>query len=353
MTKNHQTIEIKELPQSEIEIKASIDAPTLEKAFEKALITESKEIEIPGFRKGKVPKEMLLSQFGESFFLEKASNNALSSVYPLIIEENKISPIGHPKVVITKLEKGNPLEFTITVAVVPKISLPNYKKIAKEIMSEKVEESVTDEEVEKMLLEIRKHHAHMEMHKSGAWTDHNHPEVNESDLPEITDELVKKFGNFENLADMKDKLKENLVQEKTVRSKEKRRMDVVEKIINETTIEMPLILVDNELDTMLAQFEGDIMRAGGTMEDYLKTIGKSIEEIRKDWNDTAIKKAKAQLVISKIAAEEKILADKEHVRAESEKILTLYPDADPVRARSYVAMMLSNEKVFEFFESQK
>lgn len=353
MTKNYKTIEVKELPGSEVEIKGSIHEDALDKAFEEAVATQSKEVELPGFRKGKAPKEMVVSQFGESFFLEKASSDALSSIYPLIIEDNKISPIGHPKVVITKLAKGNPLEFTITVAVVPKISLPNYKKIAKGIMNEKVEESVTDEEVEKMLLEIRKHHAHMEMHKSGAWTDHNHPEISEIDLPEITDELVKKFGNFENLADMKSKLRENLLQEKSTRSKEKKRMDVVEKIIDETTIEVPLILVDNELDTMLAQFEGDIMRAGGTMEDYLKTIGKTIEEIRKDWNDTAIKKAKAQLVISKIAAEEKIPADKEKVRIESEKILTLYPDADPVRARSYVAMMLTNEKVFEFFEAQK
>jgi len=191
------------------------------------------------------------------------------------------------------------------------------------------------------------------LRKNGVFTDHNHPEVSDTNLPPLDDELVKKLGDFKDVSDMREKLHSNLTQDKKNRSKEKKRMGVIEKIIEKVALDVPIILINNELDTMLAQFEGDISRAGGTLDEYLKTIGKSIEEIRKEWNDTAIKKARAQLLISKIAAEEKLLPDSEKVRAETEKILTMYPDADPVRARSYVAMMLTNEKVFEFFELQK
>jgi len=353
MIKSCASISIKELPQSEVEIKGTIHTSALDAAFEEAIMEHSKATELPGFRKGKAPRERIIVQFGESFFLNEAAHNALATAYPNLIEENKISPIGHPKVVITKLAKGNPLEFTITVAIVPKISLPDYKKIAHEVMATTNEESVTEKEIDDVIVEVRKHHAHMEMRKNGVFTDHNHPEVSDTNLPPLDDELVKKLGDFKDVSDMREKLHSNLTQDKKNRSKEKKRMGVIEKIIEKVALDVPIILINNELDTMLAQFEGDISRAGGTLDEYLKTIGKSIEEIRKEWNDTAIKKARAQLLISKIAAEEKLLPDSEKVRAETEKILTMYPDADPVRARSYVAMMLTNEKVFEFFELQK
>jgi FKBP-type peptidyl-prolyl cis-trans isomerase (trigger factor) len=104
---------------------------------------------------------------------------------------------------------------------------------------------------------------------------------------------------------------------------------------------------------MLLEFKSDIERAGLAYEDYLKTVGKKEEEILEEWKETAEKKAKAHLIIQKISDEEKILPDDEKVRAETEKILMVYKDADPIRARSYVAMILTNEKVFEFLENQK
>jgi FKBP-type peptidyl-prolyl cis-trans isomerase (trigger factor) len=89
------------------------------------------------------------------------------------------------------------------------------------------------------------------------------------------------------------------------------------------------------------------------LNDRSKHHNKMEEEILEEWKETAEKKAKAHLIIQKISDEEKILPDDEKVRAETEKILMVYKDADPIRARSYVAMILTNEKVFEFLENQK
>lgn len=351
--KKYTIISNQKLPQSEQEIKISIEAQALDEAFETTVLEKAKEIELPGFRKGKVPRDVLLSQFGEMSFLDDAAEKALGEVYSEILAETKIQPIGSPKVTVTKLAKGNPFECTLIIAVIPDIKLPAYKKIAKEIMSHSSDIEITQKEIDDVILEVRKHHAHMELHKNGTLNDHNHPEIKADELPELTDDMVKQFGDFKSIDDMREKISENLKMERTTQLKDKRRMDVIEKISNEAVIDIPKILIENELDMMIAQFEGDISRAGMTLDSYLESVNKKIEDIRNEWKDTAEKKAKAQLIISKIAVEEKIIADSEKVRIETEKLLTIYPGSDPVRARSYVAMMLTNERVFELFESQK
>ncbi len=125
----------------------------------------------------------------------------------------------------------------------------------------------------------------------------------------------------------------------------------MEAIIDGTTIDTPEILIQSEIEKMLLEFKGDVERAGLTFTDYLKTVGKSEDDVRKEWYPVAEKKAKSHLVINKIAEDEKIYPDAEKVRSEAEKILIMHKDADSIRARAYVAMILTNEKVFEFLES--
>jgi len=353
MQKNFSDISVKTLPKSEVEIIGEIDAVTLENSFNKALREKTSEMEIPGFRKGKAPESMILAQFGEMYFLEKAAEDALSDAYPHIIEEAKQRVIGHPKVSITKLARGNPLGFSLKVAVIPEAKLPDYKKIAREVMSGPDDLAVTDEDVDSTILEIRRSHYHAELHRNGTFTDEKHSPIGDEDLPPLTDELVKTFGDFADMNDFREKLKINIKDEKERKAREKKRAAMIERIMEKTSAELPEILIKNETETMFAQFEGDIERAGARMEDYLKTINKTVEAIKKEWKPTAEKKALAQLVLSRIAVEEKISADAEKVRAETEKILTVHQGADPVRARSYVAVMLTNEEVFKFLENSQ
>lgn len=353
MKKVYSIGEIKKLPESEISFDGEIEAEFLEKKFNESLEQIARDAELPGFRKGKAPTDLVLKRIGDMSVLDDASEKALDSVYADMIEETKLRVIGRPKVVITKIARGNPLGFTITIAILPEIKLPDYKKISKEIMNKEEALEVSDDEIENTLLEIRKHHFHNEQHKNGVWTDHDHGEIKKEDLPEFTDELAKKFGQFEGVLDMKNKLRENILKEKTLRLKEKKRTAIIETIIEKIEIEVPRILVDNELDTMLTQFEGDITKSGLTFDDYLSHIKKTTEDLRLEWKDTAIKKSKAQMILAAIAAKEKISPDAETIRKETEKLLIVYPGADPVSARSYVAMHLANEKVFSFLEGKK
>src|SRR3989344_7360755 len=155
MAKNYKHISIKPLPNCEIEIKGEIEASAFDTHLNKVIENKIKKVEMPGFRKGKVPRDIVIKEFGETFFLDAAAEEALNEAYPSIAEEHKLRIIGRPKVTLTKLAKGNPLGFTIITAVMPELDLPPYKKIAADTMKEVGDFSVTHAEIENVILEIR------------------------------------------------------------------------------------------------------------------------------------------------------------------------------------------------------
>ena len=175
----------------------------------------------------------------------------------------------------------------------------------------------------------------------------------EPELPELNDEFVRSLGPFKDVTDFKDKLKENIKLEKSNQIREKTRLKIVEKIIENTEVEMPEILIDVELDKILYRMESDITQMGLKFEDYLKHLNKTVEDLKKEFRNDAEKKAKLGLILNKIAEEEKIIPDAEQVANEVAMILEHYKEADPERARIHAENVLTNEKVFEFLENQK
>ena len=374
-------ITIKKLPKSEVEIEGEIDADVLESYYSKALKKIGENVELDGFRKGKVPENILISKIPEAQILEEMAEMALMEHYPKIIEDlpaqagEKIDPISRPEIGITKLARKNPLGFKIKTAVMPEMELPEYKKIAKEttegITNEEKNTNVTDEEMENTIMDIRKSRApkiHMaegaeHVHDENCNHDDTTPKATaeaggaeklpEPELPEFNDEFVKALGPFENVADFKAKLKENIKLEKNNQLKEKTRLKMVEKIIEETKVDMPEILIQVELDKILYRMESDITQMGLKFEDYLKHLNKTKEDIEKEFRGDAEKKSKLALVLNKISKVENIKADKEQVANEVAMILEHYKDADPERAELHAENVLTNEAVFQFLENQK
>ncbi len=351
----YQNIEIKKLPKSEAEITGEITLETLGAKKAKALRSLAKEAELPGFRKGNVPEKMVLEKIGELGVLREAAYLALEDAWPEILKEVKLPIFGDPHITITKLALGNPLGFKIKVYLIPEVTLPEYKKIAAQEMSKGEEISVTEKEIEDVILELRKHKAHEKLHETGGAHDHEKfvENVKEGDLPEVSDEFVKSIGDFKNVADFKKKVVENITKDKEWKSRDKKRGEMIDKIISESKLEVPEILIEGELDRMLAQFKGDIEQAGSTYEKYLEQIKKTESDIKKDWREAGEKRAKLQLIIGKIADVEKIKPEDDQVKKEVEHILKIHKNTDPLRAEAYVRMILANEKVMLWLESQK
>lgn len=355
-------IEKKDLPKSEVEFKIIVDADEFETYHAKGLSTIQQVVEVDGFRKGNAPENLIIQKYGDMIILEEMANIALREAYVKSVEEHKVNPISEPQVTITKIAKGNPLELTITVPVMPEVTLPAYKKLAKEAIKDDEKIEVTDKDIDDVLEELRKGRATVHEHEHGENCDHDEElveekkEITETDavLPELNDEFAKSFGeNFKDLADLKAKVGENLKLEKEQKLREKRRSAIMEKLVAETKADLPHVIVEGELNTMLGQMKQDITRFGGTWEDYLTHSKKTEDELKAEWKNDAEKRAMSQLLLHKIAQAEKIVATEEEIEVELIRVLATVQDADEERARAYLYQALTNEKVLKFLEETK
>ncbi len=367
---------IEKLEGSQVKITGEIPFEELAKHKAAAVKSLGRNIKVDGFREGHVPEAVLVAKVGEMAILTEAAEKAISNTYPKVVEAHKLDTIGYPEISITKIAEGSPLGFTATATVLPEIKLPDYKKIAKELGKEKVEVSVTDEDVENQIKDILRQKAayerlqnkaaagEKETHTHADGTVHEGPAHDEEGkplpdvdlvIPELTDEVVKTLGapgQFENVDDFRNKLREHLEIEKKREAEGKHRVALTDKIIEESEFDLPKLLVDTELAQMFGQMEEDIKRAGLSMEDYLKHMKKTPEDLRKEWTPAAEKRARLQLVLNEIAKKDKIEPDQEAVENETKHLLEQYKDADASRVRVYVASVLQNEAVMKMLESQ-
>jgi trigger factor len=140
--------------------------------------------------------------------------------------------------------------------------------------------------------------------------------------------------------------------EKEVIEKDKLRLSIVEELLKETSGDIPEILIQSETDKILYKLEADITNMGFKFDEYLIQIKKTEDDLRKEWRTDAEKRAKLQLTIHNISNKENLKPTEEEIEKEVTNIVTMYKDADPIRARAYVENMMENEKVFQFLEAQ-
>jgi trigger factor len=321
--------------ESEIEMGVEILPEILAEHRKFVLADIRKDFSLSGFRKGNVPENLVLKNISADRLLHEAADSVLRELYPKIIEESKISPVSRPEINITKLALGNPLEIKIRVAVYPEVDLPNYKKIGKKIWDEREKPAVEDEEVENTTLEFRK------MRQIGGGKD---------ELPELTDEEVKQFGKFENVADFKAKLKKNMLHEKEADINKRAHDKMVRNIVAESKLTLAPLLLDEEQRNFLADFEGRLKDSGETLERYLARVKKNPEEVGKEQRDYVERSLKTKFVLSAILEKEKLEIPEEIVEREAKILKNYRQDMTPDAARAYAKSWLLNEKLFEFLE---
>ena len=361
MTKNTQktpsytSVDIKKLPQSQIEITASVSSEIMETYRTQALKNINNSIIVDGFRKGNVPENIIVAKVGDMAILEEMSELAISKAYMDIIIDNKIDAIGKPQVSVNKLATGNPVEFKIITAVVPEIKLPDYKNIAQaEIKKNDSKDlEVTPQDIEDSILRIRKSKVSHEGHDHEKMTPEEHDKAIEASMPELTDDFVKTLGDFSDVPDFKNKLSDMIAENKRDQAREKTRIRIADAIAEKTTVEIPDLMIESELERTQAQFSADVERMGVKLEDYLKHAKKTLDEVKKEWRPHAEKKAKLQLILNEIARLEKIYPSTEEIEEEINHIVEHYKDADRERVGTYAETVLTNEKVFAWLESEE
>jgi len=354
--KSYDSATINKLEKSRVEITGSINSEVWEKYRKQALKNINETINVDGFRKGMVPENVLVSKVGDGAIHEEMAELALSKAYVEILIDNKIDAIGKPTVQVTKLTKGNPLEFKAETAVVPEVKLPDYKKLAADEVKKTngKELDVTDKDIDDAILKVRKSRVSHEGHDHEKLSPEEHEKAIMDSLPEFNDEFVRGLGgDFTDIEDFKKKVRVMIGQNKKDEAREKTRLRIAEAITAKTEIELPEVMIETELARTQAQFSADLEHMGVKMEDYLKHAKKTREDIRKEWAPHAEKKAKLQLVLNAIAQAENIHPDQKEIEAEVNHIVEHYKEADRERASVYAETVLTNEKVFQFLEGVK
>lgn len=353
-------------PKSQVKISGEIPFEELAKERSKAIKTLGQHVTLDGFRKGHVPESVLEKQLGETTILAEMAERAIAHMYPHILEAHAIDAIGYPKIEITKLALNNPLGFTALVSVMPAVTLPDYKGIAGKVNATKPTTEVTDEELTEKINDILRQKAAYERLQKKATTpveveDLPTPETvatteEETEIPALTDETVKTLGQpgqFNTVAEFKTMLKEHLEIEKKRDINSNHRASITDAIIEGSTIELPQILIDSELQQMFGQMEEDLNRSNLKLEDYLAHIKKTKDDLKTEWSPSAEKRAKLQLILNEIAKKENITVAEKDVTDQVTELLNHYKDANAVRVHTYVTSVLTNEAVMKMLEEVK
>src|SRR3954468_14057132 len=136
---------VKELPDSRVRVDVDVDPKDVEGSIKRTATELGQDMKLPGFRKGKVPAEMVVQRLGRETVMTQALESSLGDWYERAMLESGINPVGDPKLDLSDLpEEGNPLKFSIEVAVRPGAELGEYKGL--EVGREEPE--VPDEAVE-------------------------------------------------------------------------------------------------------------------------------------------------------------------------------------------------------------
>ena len=128
-----------------------VSAEEFEQAMEKAYRKNKNKMSIPGFRKGKVPRQMLEKMYGPAIFYEDAANIVIPDAYAKELESSDLDIVSRPEIDVTQIEKGKPFIFTATVALKPEVTLGQYTGIE----VEKINVEVTEDEVKAELEKVR------------------------------------------------------------------------------------------------------------------------------------------------------------------------------------------------------
>ncbi|UQD52924.1 trigger factor [Bacillus methanolicus] len=372
-----------------------VDAEKFNEGLDFAFKKVVKQVSVPGFRKGKMPRSLFEKRFGVESLYQEAIDYLLPDAYVNAIEETGIEPVGRPEIDVEQIEKGKSLIFKATVTVKPEVKLGEYKGIEVEAF----DTTVTDEDVDNEIKAIQERHAEIVMKEEGTaengdivvidfegfvdgeafeggkgenyslelgsgsfipgfeeqlvgtaageekeiqvtFPEEYHAaelagkpavfkvkvhEVKTKVLPELDDEFAKDVDEeAETFDELKAKIKERLEKDKQHEAEHYVRDTVVEKATENAEFDLPEVMVENEVDRMVNEFEQRLQMQGLTLDLYFQFSGQDESALREQMKEEAEKRVRVALTLEAIAKAEKIDATDEEVNEELQKMAEMY-----------------------------
>jgi FKBP-type peptidyl-prolyl cis-trans isomerase (trigger factor) len=259
-------------------IKFTITIPwsTAEKAREKVLDQMSKEVTLPGFRKGAAPKNLAMAKLSKEKVNEETLKSIIPDSYIEAVKKEKILPIVNPRIHVEAFEEGTDVVFSAETTEEPKVTLSEYKDAVKKITAKSKIALPGKEETK--------------------------PNMNE----------------------------------------------VIEAVLKSSDITVSHILVEQEVNRLLAQHLDELKTLGLTLEQYLASRGKTAEQLREEYDKKALDDIKLEFTLRKIADKEKITIEQKDI---DEALATI---KDPEQKKSllsnpyFLTSILRQQKTLDF-----
>ena len=387
------SVKVENLEKNMAKLTVEVDNAEFLKAIDVAYKKNRNKFNLPGFRKGKAPKEMIMKMYGPQVFFEDALNEILDKTYPEAAKESGLEIVSRPEIGVEQIGMDQNVIYTATVAVKPEVTIGEYKGVT----VEKAETTVSAKEVnEKLAAELEKNARVVEVereikkddiatidftgsvdgvefeggkgedypltigsgtfipgfedqligHKAGETVDVKvtFPEnygakdlagkealfvttikaVKEKQVPAADDEFASEVSEFDTLDEYKKDLKKTLKEEKEKAATTTNERNVIAKVVENASVEIPAPMLEAQLDNMLYDYQTRLAQQGIPMDQYLQITGQTVEQIKEQMKESAEKNLKTSLVIEAIMEKENITVADERVDEEFKKIAEQY-----------------------------
>ncbi len=330
---------INKLPKSVVEVTIAAPWQDIASLWDQTLQRMSQEVEIAGFRKGTAPLNMVEGQLG-SRLQDEVLKNAMPNLLIEALKGTDIVPIDYPKYDLVSFIRGQQLQFKATVTNRPNVTVGNYKVIK---AAKTAPKSVTEDEINKVIDDLYKRWSVRQ--PAGQPSQSNQQPV--SGLPNQpgqagsinfqggaqpqaaaapvasttgpNDEFAQAMGAT-NIADLKAKVRKDLEDNVSYNNE----LDYEEAILQEvekiTTVDLPEVLIQDELNRMLVSLQRRVADMGLLLEDYLKGQGKTLDQLKNEWRAQAEKNVRMELGLADIARQENVTITDQELQAEVDKI---------------------------------
>ena len=421
---------IKKLPKSRVEILFEIPTPEFNSFREKAIFKLGGELEIEGFRKGKIPKEIIESKISQNQIIKKAIEMIIEENYIKATRENNLEPLGLPEIEIVKspslvLDSSvtDNFEFKATISVLPEVRLPDYKEIARKVTRNKI--SVEEKEIQDVLSWLQKSRAKFTLKNQPAQKGdfveivfqspqiennlekkdsfilgqghflagfeenlvgmidgqekkislkfpENHlnkdlagkiidfkvkmKSVQKAEPPILDDNFAKSLGGFEDLACLKNSIKEGLIREKEIGETDRVRREILERINKKSEIDIPEFLIEEEKERIFESTKSEVLKTLQiSFEEYLRKIKKTEKDLKDSFSGEAVRRNRYSLILTEISRREKIEAPEDKVKNGVNDLLKNLPiekvrELDLEKLKLYIESEIKNEKTLKFLE---
>lgn len=391
------TVRFEKVEENKVKLTVTVEKEIFNKGLDEAFKKVVKNINVPGFRKGKVPRFIFEKKFGVESLYEEAINYIISKEYPKAVEEAKIEPVAQPKIDVDfeNMGKDKPFTFYATVVVKPEVKLGQYKEIEVKPLSTEV----TDEDIEKEINMLLEQHSELVVKEKEAELNDiviidyegfidNTPfaggkatnyslklgsksfipgfedqlvgikaleertitvtfpedyhaedlkgkeaqfkvkchEVKALEIPELNEDFIKELNreNINTVEELKEDIKNNISKRKETDAKNHVIDTVVDTAANNAEINIPEEMIEAETDIMLKDTENRLQQQGINLDLYFKFTGSTLEGLKEQLREQAIKRIRYNLTLEQIAKEENIEVTEEDINEEFNRLAQTY-----------------------------